>query len=139
RDRASAAEAALNTVQSEVGAMDEGELGLDARHGSAAAPAEAMEARLRELADAEREAERERTTWTARAEALAMGLTRKDGGGALLAAGMELPGVRGSLASLITVRAGYEVAVAAALGAAADAIAVATLEDAVQGINHLKA
>ncbi|MCW2497726.1 chromosome segregation protein SMC, partial [Jatrophihabitans sp.] len=138
RDRAAAAEAALNEVQGEVGALDEGELGLDARHESAVASYEAIEARVRELTEAEREAERQRSTWTARADALAMGLTRKDGGGELLAAGEKLPGVRGSLAALITVRPGYEVAIAAALGAAADAIAVGSLDDAVAAIRHLK-
>ena len=138
RDRATSAEAALNRVQSEVGALDEGEVGLDARHESAVASYEAIEARVRELADAEREAERERTTWSTRADALAMGLTRKDGGGALLAAGDRLRGVRGSLAALVTVSPGYEVAIAAALGAAADAIAVESLDAAVEAIDHLK-
>jgi chromosome segregation protein len=139
RERATAAEAALDEVQSEVGALDEGELGLDARHESALASYEALEARVRELADAERDAERERSHWTARADALAMGLTRKDGGGALLAAGDKLAGVRGSLAALVTVTPGYEVAIAAALGAAADAIAVSSLDAALDAVRHLKA
>ena len=44
------------------------------------------------LGEAEREAERDRATWSAREEALALGLTRKDGAGALLAAGTGCPG-----------------------------------------------
>ena len=60
----------------------------------------------------------------ARREALALGLRRKDGTGALLAAKDRLSGLLGPAAELLTVAPGYEVAVAAALGAAADAVAV---------------
>src|SRR5690606_4695564 len=56
--------------------------------------------------------------------ALEMGLERKDGAAALLAAGERLPGLIGSLAELIDVEPGHETAVAAALGAASDAVAV---------------
>ncbi len=137
RDRATAARANLERVQAEVGALDEGELGLNERHENAVAALTSMQERARELADAEREAERERSTWAARAEALALGLTRKDGGGALLEA--DLAGVTGSLAELLVVESGYETAIAAALGAAADAIAVTTLDTAVRALEHLKA
>ncbi|MGI8760499.1 MAG: chromosome segregation protein SMC [Jatrophihabitantaceae bacterium] len=138
RDRATSAEAELARVQSEVGLLDEGELSLDERHESAVAAYEAIESRVRELAVAEREAERERSTWTARADALALGLTRKDGAGALLAEGARLPGVRGSLAALLSVRPGYETAVAAALGAQADAIAVDSWDDVVAAFELLR-
>jgi chromosome segregation protein len=138
RQRAEQAEAELNRVQAEVGLLDAGELGLDAKHENAVAAHEAVEARVRELAAAEREAERERSTWTARADALVVGLTRKDGTAALLAAGLRLPGVLGSVATLLTVQSGYEAAVAGALGAIADAVAVASTDDAVQALETLK-
>ena len=138
RERAAVAEAALNRLQAEVGALDEGELGLDERHEAAVAAYESISARVRELAQNERDAERERSTWTARADALAMGLTTKDGAGALLAAGSRLPGVLGSVAALLTVDAGHEAAVAAALGAVADAVAVASPTDAVSALELLK-
>ncbi|WP_375501232.1 chromosome segregation protein SMC [uncultured Jatrophihabitans sp.] len=138
RERAQQAEVELDRVQSEVGALDAGELGLDTRHENAVAAYEAVEARVRELAAAEREAERERSTWTARADALVVGLTRKDGTQSLLDSA-HLTGVRGALARMLTVEAGYEAAVAAALGAAADAIAVDSLDDARAGVEHLKA
>ena len=138
RERAAAAAAELERVQAEVGVLDEGELGLDERHEAAVAALEAARARLRELSDAEREAERDRSTWTARAEALASGLARKDAAGALLAAGARLPGVRGSVAALIGVEPGFEAAVAAALGAAGDAVAVASIDDALAALRHLK-
>ncbi len=139
RQRATAAEAALDRLQAQVGVLDEGEVGLDERHEAAVAAHEQAEARTRELAQAEREAERERSTWTARREALAMGLTRKDGAGALLAAGSRLPGVLGSVAALLTVESGNEAALAAALGAVAEAVAVASPDDATAALELLKA
>ena len=138
RERGAAADAELNRVQAEVGVLDEGELSLDERHEAAVSAYESAAARMRELAAGEREAERERATWTARADALALGLTRKDGAGALLAAGDRLPGVRGSLAALLTVEPGYEAAIAAALGQAADAIAVDSLDAGLASLAHLK-
>jgi chromosome segregation protein len=139
RQRCEQAEAELERVQAEVGVLDAGELGLDTRHENAVAAFEAVEARVRELAEAEREAERERSTWTARADALVVGLTRKDGSAALLAAGSRAPGVLGSVAALLTVAPGHEAAVAAALGTAADAVAVGSIADAVQALELLKA
>jgi len=139
RHRATAAEAALDQLQAQVGVLDEGEVGLDERHEAAVAAHEQAEARKRELAQAEREAERERSTWAARREALAMGLTRKDGAGALLAAGSRLPGVLGSVAALLTVESGHEAALAAALGAIAEAVAVASPDDATGALELLKA
>jgi len=139
RERATQAEADLARVQAEVGMLDDGELGLDARHENAVASYEAVEAATRELAEAEREAERERSTWTARADALVVGLTRKDGTAALLAASTRLPGVLGSVAAVLTVQAGHEAAVAAALGTVADAVAVASTTDAFSALELLKA
>ncbi|MDT4961324.1 MAG: chromosome segregation protein [Pseudonocardiales bacterium] len=138
RTRATTAEAELNVVQAEVGVLDEGELSLDERHEAAVGAYESIEARVRELAAGEREAERERATWAARADALALGLTRKDGAGALLAAGSRLPGLLGSVAALLTVDAGHEAALAAALGMVADAVAVASATDAVSALEVLK-
>ena len=49
-----------------------------------------------------------------------------------------MSGLLGSVAALLSVRAGYETAVAAALGSAADAVAVADADAAVGAIGHLK-
>src|SRR3954452_20957669 len=138
RRRAEQAAAEILAVQVEVGTLDAGELGLDTRHENAVAAYEAVEARVRELIEAEREAERARSTWTARADALVVGLTRKDGTAALLAAGSRLTGVLGSVADLLTVEPGHEAAVAGALGAVADAVAVASPDDAVRVLETLK-
>ncbi|MFD0691240.1 chromosome segregation protein SMC [Actinomadura fibrosa] len=73
------------------------------------------------------------TALQARIEALNLTLaSAADGGEALLAAGADgsLDGVLGTVASLLTVRPGYETAVAAALGNAAEAIAVGSLDTA---------
>src|SRR5262249_28441237 len=139
REGAGTAEDALDRLQAEVGVLDEGEVGLDERHERALAAHEQAKARKRELAQAEREAERERSTWAARRDALALGLTRKDGAGALLAAGSRLPGVLGSVAALLTVDGGHEAALAAALGAVADAVVVAASDDAVAALRLLDA
>ncbi len=71
-------------------------------------------------------------------DALSLGLERRDGAGALLAAGTELPGVLGSVASLLDVDPGFESAIAAALGTAADAVAVAGIEDAIASLELLR-
>ena len=74
----------------------------------------------------------------ARLEALSLGLSRKDGAGALLAATEQVSGLMGSVAALLTVQNGYESAVAAALGSAADAVAAEDADAAVRAIGHLK-
>ena len=84
------------------------------------------------------EVERERAAVAARRDALALGLRRKDGTGALLGAGEALAGVLGPAAELLTVTPGYEVQVAAALGAAADAVAVAGPAEAVAAMRLLR-
>ncbi|MEW1655185.1 AAA family ATPase [Streptomyces sp. NPDC093707] len=106
------------------------------------------EAARRELAEAEsalgaaREAltaaERERAATAARHDALALGLRRKDGTGALLAAGDRIGGLLGPAAELLTVAPGFEVPVAAALGAAADAVAVTDPAAAAEALRLLR-
>ncbi len=137
-ERAAQAQTEFDTVQSEVGELDAGELGLDEVHEAAVAAHEEAQNTLRELTDAEREAERDRSAWQARREALAMGLNRKDGAGALLAAGERLPGLLGSVAALLTVETGHEAALAAALGGLADAVAVSGPADAQTALRLLK-
>ncbi|MFI1378518.1 chromosome segregation protein SMC [Embleya sp. NPDC020886] len=88
--------------------------------------------------DAEQEAERERSAVLARKEALEPALRRKDGTGALLAAGDRLSGVLGTVAALLTVEHGAEQAIAAALGAASDAVAVTGVRPAVDALRLLR-
>lgn len=83
-------------------------------------------------------AEQERAALTARHEALAMGLRRRDGSGALLDRGAEA-GVLGPVAELLVTEPGHEVAIAAALGAAADAVAVDGVAAAAEALGRLRA
>jgi chromosome segregation protein len=135
--RVERAQADLEALQAEAGGLDEGELDLDERHERAAAGLAEAQDKVAALQADEREAERDRTTWAARRDALSLSLTRKDGSGALLAS--DLPGVLGTVAALVHVQSGSEAALAAALGAAADAVAVASPADAADALGRLKA
>ncbi len=126
------------TLEQQVAGAEQGEEGLDAEHEGAAAALEAAEAEVARWADAERTAERDRDTYRARKEALELGLDRKDGAGVLLAAGARLGGVLGTVAALLEVRPGSETALAAALGSAADAVAVDSVDAAVDALRLLK-
>ncbi|MBA9007119.1 chromosome segregation protein SMC [Thermomonospora cellulosilytica] len=78
---------------------------------------------------ADQAAQKEVAALQARIEALELTLgSAADGGEVLLSS--DLDGVLGTLASMLTVEPGYETAVAAALGDAAQAIAVGSLETA---------
>jgi chromosome segregation protein len=138
-ERADSARRQFATLETRLAGLSAGESGLDVAYESAEADLEAATVRLAELQDAERAAAADRGAAAARAEALALGLERRDGSAALLAAGDRLDGLLGSVAALVSVPAGAEVAIAAALGAAADAIAVTGLDAAVAAFDHLKA
>nr|WP_218888854.1 chromosome segregation protein SMC [Saccharopolyspora hordei] len=137
--RAEEAERALADAQEESGDQDSDDAGLQERREAAAEARDAARARVEELVRAERAAEREIASWKARVEALSMGLQRKDGTGALMAAGDRVPGLLGSVAALLTVEPGAEAALAAALGAVADAVAVRGVTDAVAALEMLRA
>ncbi len=138
RARADKAQADYDAVAVGASAADKDTADLDVRHREALAVQEAANARVRELGEAERAAEKEATQWRAREEALAMGLRRKDGAGALLAKGDRVPGLLGSVAALLSVGPGHEAALAAALGALADAVAMADVESALSAVELLK-
>ncbi len=137
--RGAAAELDFAALESQVAGAEQGEKGLDAEHERATESLEAAEAEVEALVEQERAAERDRATWTARHEALKVGLARKDGAGALLAASDRVSGLLGSVAALVRVHAGDETAVAAALGTAADAVAVDSLGSAISALRLLRA
>ncbi|MCX5210628.1 chromosome segregation protein SMC [Kitasatospora sp. NBC_00240] len=137
--RAAAADQEFRELQEQVDELARGDEELEDAHQEARARLAAID---RELADARETAgaaDRERAATTARRDALALGLRRKDGSGALLAAGGGAVGVLGPAAALLKPEPGYEVAIAAALGAAADAIAVDGVEAAVRALDLLRA
>ena len=137
-ERAEIARIELAEEQEVTGTEDEGDAGVEERHEQAVEAEKVARARVEELVKAERTADKEISSWKARVDALSLGLTRKDGAGALLAAGDRLPGLLGSVAALLTVEAGAEVALAAALGPVADAIAVNGGSDAVTALELLR-
>ena len=138
RDRASLAQREFTALETQVAGLDAGEEDLDSDHEEAALRLVAADEQVAALRSEEREAERERATLIARKEALELGLATRDGAGRVLAATDRLSGVLGSVAAVLTVSPGYETAVAAALGSAADAVAVRDIGAAQAAIQLLK-
>ncbi|WP_157630713.1 chromosome segregation protein SMC [Kribbella catacumbae] len=136
--RAAKAQHDFTALETQVAGLDAGERGLDEEYEAAQSVLDELEERLTKLRAEERDAERERAGLTARKDALEMGLNRKDGAGALLAASEQVNGLMGSIAALLSVRPGYETAIAAALGEAADAVAVTHTQAALNAVGHLK-
>ncbi|GGT39704.1 chromosome segregation protein SMC [Streptomyces atratus] len=135
QERAVAAQEEYEQLKAEVEGLDAGDAELGERHEAAKRELAEAEAALSAAREAATAAERKRAAVAARHEALALGLRRKDGTGVLLGARDRLSGLLGPAAELLTVAPGHEVAVAAALGAAADAVAVtdpATAADAIR-------
>ncbi|NDJ88833.1 chromosome segregation protein SMC [Mycolicibacter kumamotonensis] len=135
--RAQAAQAEFETVQGRVGELDQGEVGLDEQHERTVAALRLADERVSELQAAERGAERQVASLRARIDALSMGLERRDGA-AWLVQNHSGPGLFGSIAKLVKVRSGYEAALAAVLGSAADALAAETAGAARAALNALK-
>ena len=113
--------------------------GLAAAHEQAAAILSNEAERTVVLRAAERESARELAALRARAEALAEAARRGvDASAALLADPERFAGVLGSFAERLRVAEGFEVAIAAALGAAADAVAVSSLDAAAEILSALR-
>ncbi|GAA4367465.1 chromosome segregation protein SMC [Nocardioides caricicola] len=136
--RADRAQRDFTALETKVAGLDAGEEGLDAEHEAAVLALDSIEEKLAKIRDEALQADRDRTALAARKDALEMGLNRKDGAGALLAASDSVSGLMGSVAALLGVRSGFETAVANALGSAADAVAVTDADSAVHAIGLLK-
>ncbi|MFE2966526.1 AAA family ATPase [Streptomyces sp. NPDC059340] len=138
QERAFAAQEEYEQLKAEVDGLDAGDAELTERHEAAKRALSEAEAALSAAREAATAAERRRAATQARHEALALGLRRKDGTGALLGARDRLTGLLGPAAELLSVTPGHEVALAAAFGAAADAIAVTTPASAAEAIRLLR-
>lgn len=136
--RAERAQRDFTALETRVAGLDAGEEGLDSEHEDAVAVLDEVDEQLARAREDAQQADRERAGLTARRDALEIGLNRKDGAGALLAATDSVDGLLGSVAALLDVEHGYETAVAAALGSAADAVVVTGSQAAVDAITHLK-
>ncbi|MET7689764.1 chromosome segregation protein SMC [Streptomyces sp. NPDC005483] len=138
QERAVAAQEEYEALRAEVDGLDAGDAELAEQHEAAKRQLAEAEAALTAAREAVTAAERRRAATQARHDALAMGLRRKDGTGALLGAKDRLTGLLGPAAELLTVTPGHEVALAAAFGAAADALAVTSPSAAAEAIRMLR-
>ena len=121
-ERRRRAQAEFTALETQVAGVEEGEETLDADYEEASMALDTVVQEIQDLTFGVGEAVRERDALVARRDALQLGLNRKDGGEHALNSG--LPGIAGTLASKLTVEAGFETAVAAALGDASEAILV---------------
>ena len=139
RERALLAQDEYEQVQDASGGRDEDRSELAAAHEQAAQTLADYAERTSVLRTAERESARELAARRARAETLAEAARRgADASAAVLADPARFGGVVGSFAAALRVAEGYEVAIAAALGAAADAVAVAGLDAAAEILATLR-
>ncbi len=113
-------------------AVDEG---LSAAVEAAGAAVAELQAAVEVLRDEVHAAERERDALAARTGALSLAVDQKDGSGAIVGA----RGIRGLVAEHMQVRAGYEAAIAAALGSLADAVLADDRDSAIDALASARA
>jgi chromosome segregation protein len=138
QNRARTAQEEFTGLESQVAGLDRGEVDLDGEYEKASGALAQAQEQVAALREEERVAEQERAALVARVEALEIGLDRRDGSAALLAASDRVSGLLGSVATIVTIEPGAETAVATALGAAADAVAVSSVDSAVDALTLLK-
>jgi len=142
RSRALAARREHEEAQELAGNTTDDRAGLAAAHDEAAAALAESSARVAQFRTAERAASAQRAALVARCQALEEGLRAVQEGteaSAALLADPEWSGqVLGRVAALLTVAEGAQEAITAALGGAADAVAVAGLDAAVAILHGLK-
>ena len=137
RDRLESAKREFAALESEIAGLGAGESTLDAQFEKFKTALDGSKKQRESLAEQLARAERERSALQAKVDALRQATLHKDGSGALLTNDKGIP-IRGSVASLISVEAGWESAVSAALGQIADALVVPELSDAVAALTLLK-
>ncbi|MGI8447718.1 MAG: chromosome segregation protein SMC, partial [Streptosporangiaceae bacterium] len=142
RARAQQAQQEYEEVQELCAGRDDDRAGLAGQHERATARLAEASAVVAHRRAAERESSAQRAALQARVQALREGVhalrTGKDASGTLLADPGKYPGVLGGVAALVSVDAGAQEAIAAALGGAADAVAVTGLNAAVAILEALK-
>ncbi|NDK91710.1 chromosome segregation protein SMC [Gordonia desulfuricans] len=136
-ERVQHAQVEQDAVAASLGELETSERGLDEHHERCVTALNRSNERVATLQAEEREAAQRIASLSARIEALSVGLERNDGGAWLLANAPD--GLLGPASEQITVQAGYETAVAAALGGAVDAIAATDPDAALRALDALKA
>ncbi|MDQ0923025.1 chromosome segregation protein [Pseudarthrobacter sp. W1I19] len=135
-ERRARAQSEFTALENQVAGVEEGEESLDAEYEAASEALDAVLQDISSLTAAVSEGIRKRDALAARLDALKLGLTRKDGAGHVLQAGLD--GVLGTLAAELTVEPGFESAIAAALGEASEAVLVRDGETAAAVVQVLK-
>ena len=139
RARAEQAQHQYAELQDHFGGRDEDRAALAASSEQAAAELTAASAQVARLRQAEHQISDQRAGLRARVAALEEAARRgADASAVLLAGGDAFPGVLGPLAELITVADGAAEAIAAALGASANAIAVRDVRSAAEILSELR-
>ena len=142
RTRAEQAQQEYEEVQELCAGRDDDRAGLVGEHERATARLAEASALVTDRRAAERESSAQRAALQARVQALREGVhalrTGKDASGTLLADPEKYPGVLGGVAALVSVDTGAQEAIAAAMGGAADAVAVTGLDAAVAILEALK-
>ncbi|MFB7665672.1 chromosome segregation protein SMC [Kitasatospora sp. NPDC056138] len=136
--RAQAAQQEYRQLREQVDGEAAGDRELDTAHERTRGALAEAERELAAVREASGLAERERAALAARHEVLSLGLRRRDGSDALLGAGDRPAGLLGQAAQLLRVTPGYEAAISAALGAAADAVAVDGVDAAARALRLLR-
>ncbi|MCU1443934.1 MAG: smc [Cryobacterium sp.] len=132
--RREAAETLFATLEADQATFEAGETDFDETSDLAGARVLETERGIDGLRESLHLLERERDALAARTGALSMALDQKDGSSALVGAGA--PGIRGLVAEHVRVHAGYETAIAAALGSLADAVLAEDLGSAFGAIER---
>lgn len=135
---AAQAEKEFAVLEASIAADEQDEAGLDTAYEQAAAGLEQAEAEASRWREAATAAERDHSSCAARLGALELSGKGRDGAAALLAAGPQVPGLVGSVAALLQVRPGHQAGVAAALGWAADAVVVDSVQAARRAVATLR-
>ncbi|HWG16139.1 MAG TPA: chromosome segregation protein SMC [Streptosporangiaceae bacterium] len=139
RARAERAQLEHSQVQEQVSGHEEGRAEIAAAHEEATALLAAAAAEVTELRKTEAEATRRYTALRARVEALQEAFRRgADASADLLAENGRFSGIIGPFAEAITVEEGAQAAIAAALGAGANAVAVTDLNAAIAILTVLR-
>ncbi len=136
KERSQAAQAQFQEVEVSVISHGAGEEGLDSEHEISQELLALADSKVRELLAQEAQLDREKAASSARRDALALGLERKDGSAALVDS--DIRGYIGTLSSLIHVEQGYEASVASALGNLSSAVVVSNIDSAMDALVFLK-
>ncbi|PIF03017.1 MAG: chromosome segregation protein SMC, partial [Propionibacterium sp.] len=134
--RAEQADNEFKTHEATLSGLNDSESDLDASYEEAVAKVSVLKEQHSQLKTAEAQAKQEQAALTARVDALRLGLERKDASEAILASGRK--GIFGRLSDKLSVTKGWEPALSAALGMAAEALVVDSKQNALNILNELK-